>query len=199
MKNPEAQILKLPQADVQYFPAFFSKNESGLFLDELLRKIAWQTHAIRIFGKLRDQPRLSAWYGDPGTAYTYSGKRFEPLPWIAVLKEIKARIEPSCGIQFNSVLANRYRNGRDSMGVHSDDEKELGKNPVIGSVSFGEPRIFRLRHRIQKELKHDLELQDGSLLIMKGPTQHYWKHEVPKSTRVLRERINLTFRRILKP
>ena len=174
---------------------FFDKKTSDRFFSELLNNINWQQDEIKIFGKEVNLPRLTAWYGDPGKSYTYSGITMNPDPWSLNLLAIKERIEETVRVNFNSVLANLYRNGQDYVSWHSDDEKELGKNPTIASVSFGATRRFLLRHRSNKDLETvDLSLGHGSLLIMKGSTQHYWKHQVPKTAKVKTERINLTFR-----
>jgi alkylated DNA repair dioxygenase AlkB len=175
--------------------SFFNQSESDRFFSELLNNINWQQDKIKIFGKEVDLPRLTAWYGDEGKSYTYSGITMNPEPWTPTLLTIKKRIEKIVKVNFNSVLINLYRNGQDYVSWHSDDEKELGKNPTIASVSFGATRRFLLRHKSNKNLETvDLSLNHGSLLIMKGSTQHFWKHQVPKTSKVKTERINLTFR-----
>jgi alkylated DNA repair dioxygenase AlkB len=142
-------------------------------------------------------PRLVAWHGDPGTAYTYSGTLHEPLPWTPVLQSIRDRVQGLTGHSFNSVLLNRYRDGRDGMGWHADDERELGRDPVIASVSLGATRRFKLRHRRLREAVATIGLAHGDLLLMAGPTQHAYVHAVPKTTRPVDERVNLTFRLLL--
>ena len=159
----------------------------------LLEETPWREESVVVYGKRHLQPRLSAWYGD--ASYTYSGLRLEPLPWTALLLELRSAVEAACGQRFNSVLLNRYRNGRDSMGMHSDDEPELGMDPVIASLSYGATRTFVLRHKYNK-LAIRLPLQDGSLLLMSGQLQSHWRHGINKSTRPLGERVNLTFRYI---
>jgi len=144
-----------------------------------------------------DVPRLTAWYGDEGKSYRYSGHTYHPQPWSSALLEVRRAIEPVCGVVFNSVLLNYYRDERDSVGWHSDDEPELGVNPVIGSVSFGATRSFQLRHKQDRKQKLTVELSNGSLLVMRGPTQHHWLHQVPKSAAAKGARVNLTFRAIL--
>ena len=142
-------------------------------------------------------PRLNAWYGDPGCRYGYSGTRFEPLPWTETLTDIKERLTATLGVAFNSMLANRYRDGRDSVAWHSDDEPELGRNPVIASVSLGATRRFTLKHKSRRDIRPlAVDLTHGSLLVMSGPTQHQWLHQIAKTTRIVGERINLTFRYI---
>ena len=153
----------------------------------------WRQDSIVLFGKRHLQPRLTAWYGD--ASYTYSGLRLEPLPWTPLLAELRTAVEQACGRRFNSVLLNYYRNERDSMGMHSDDEPELGPEPAIASLSFGATRGFILRHKYNKRTVK-LPLNDGSLLLMSGTLQSYWLHGINKATRALGERINLTFRYI---
>ena len=185
----------IADGQVIIYQHFFDHKESDRFFLELLNDINWQQDKIRIFGKEVNLPRLTAWYGDSGKSYTYSGITMNPDLWSLNLLAIKERIEETVQVNFNSVLANLYRNGQDYVSWHSDDEKELGKNPTIASVSFGATRRFLLRHRSNKNLETvDLSLGHGSLLIMKGSTQHYWKHQVPKTAKVKTERINLTFR-----
>ncbi|MFC5510877.1 alpha-ketoglutarate-dependent dioxygenase AlkB family protein [Massilia jejuensis] len=160
---------------------------------QLLAQTPWREESVVVYGKRHLQPRLSAWYGD--ASYTYSGLRLAPLPWTALLLEIRAAVETVCGQRFNSVLLNRYRNERDSMGMHSDDEPELGAEPVIASLSYGTTRTFILRHKRNKQTLR-LPLEDGSLLLMSGQLQRHWVHGINKSTRPLGERLNLTFRYI---
>ena len=186
----------LPDAEIEYFPEFFSREKSLNFLPQLLNTIKWKQNTIKMYGKENPVPRLEAWYGDPGKSYAYSGIRMEPTPWTDELREIKRSIEAEVEISFNSVLINYYRDGQDRVAWHSDDEKELGKNPVIGSVSFGAERTFKLRHKRYKEnnLKQSIVLKTGSFLLMKGATQHHWMHEIPRTAKPIGPRINLTFR-----
>ena len=163
--------------------------------DQLLEEVAWKQRSIRIMGKEVLQPRLTAWYGD--AAYTYSGVTLAPLPWTTLLGELRDLLIAEVGERFNSVLCNLYRTGADSMGLHSDNEKELGAHPVIASVSLGAARRFVLRHKRKGVPPVSIELPGGSLLVMAGTAQAFWKHEVPKDPRATRPRINLTFRRIL--
>ena len=185
----------ITDGQVIIYQHFFDQLESDRFFLELLNDINWQQDKIRIFGKEVNLPRLTAWYGDSGKSYTYSGITMNPDLWSLNLLAIKERIEETVQVNFNSVLANLYRNGQDYVSWHSDDEKELGKNPTIASISFGATRRFLLRHKSNKNLETvDLSLGHGSLLIMKGSTQHYWRHQVPKTAKVKTARINLTFR-----
>lgn len=159
-------------------------------------ELDWHQGEIVLFGRRRPIPRLQAWYGDPGTRYRYSGQTLSPLPWTRSLTELREHLREDTGIDFNAVLSNWYRDGRDSMGWHSDDEAELGRNPPIASLSLGAVRRFLLRNRAHREQRHELALSSGSLLLMTGPTQHHYQHSVPRTTRPVGARINLTFRRV---
>ena len=193
-ENKALEKLAMPDAEVYYAPQFFSATESDLYLEKLKQEVNWQQEGIRLFGKQLPLPRLTAWYGDKG--YTYSGLYNAPQPWLPVLLELKERVEQASGHEYNSVLLNLYRSGQDSMGWHSDDEKELASG--IASLSFGGERRFGFRHRYQKEQSPvRLTLQHGSLLLMQGTTQQYWQHQVPKIARAVEPRINLTFRQVL--
>jgi alkylated DNA repair dioxygenase AlkB len=178
---------------------WLSPPERASFFDALMREVPWQQKAISMMGRQVMQPRLVAWFGDPGAEYTYSGVRNDPLPWTPALAELRRRAEETAGEPFNSVLANLYRDGRDSMGFHADKEKELGPDPVIASISLGATRRFQLRYVGKKKgvPGRDIDLTDGSLLVMRGTTQHFWRHGIPKETRPVGARINLTFRRIV--
>jgi len=191
--DPTRQHITLKDGELVYYPQFFSLQEATACMQTLMEKIAWQQERMKMYGKEVLFPRLMAWYGDAGSTYAFSGNTYTPQAWTEELLHIKERIEPEAGVCFNSVLLNRYRYGKDSMGWHADDEPELGRNPVIASFNLGATRRFMLRHQ-QAGLKYELELQHGSLLIMKGALQHHWQHQVPKTTKVSGERINLTFR-----
>jgi len=187
----------LPNADVILYEGLFTQNESETLQKNLIEKIQWRQDKIKMFGKLINQPRLTAFYGDTDKEYSYSGIVMKPIDWNEDLLFIKNRVVEIAKINFTSVLLNYYRDGKDSMGWHSDDEKELGQNPFIGSVSFGESRVFQMRHKIRKEIKRvDIPLTNGSILLMRGATQHFWQHQIPKSSKQLQTRINLTFRNI---
>lgn len=188
--------IPLPGADVRYFADAFARDADAL-RDALAREIPWETHRIRLFGREVDSPRLSCWIGDAGTDYTYSRTRFAPRAWTPALTTIRDALASRFELSFNSVLANLYRNGRDSMGWHSDAEPELGAEPVIASLSFGAPRLFRFRSRATREPAGSIELAHGSLLVMAGATQQLYQHEVPRSARIDAPRINLTFRAIV--
>lgn len=175
---------------------FFRPPESDRYFTTLLKNLVWQEEEIMIAGKKIKVPRLMCWYGDEGAVYKYSGVVHVPLPWTDDLLGIKQRVERECRRSFNSVLANLYRDGSDSMGWHADKEKELGKDPLIASLSLGQARLFKIKHNKTKETL-DLELQHGDLLIMSGVLQHHWRHSLPKVAGKLGKRINLTFRTIL--
>ncbi|MDP1726150.1 MAG: alpha-ketoglutarate-dependent dioxygenase AlkB [Bacteroidota bacterium] len=188
----------LPQDGKAYLVNhFIDAKTAGKWYQYMLNQIAWQQYDIKLFGKSIQQPRLSAWYGETGTRYTYSGLTLNPIPFTKELLTIKNKIEQLAKTTFNSVLLNLYRDGNDSMGWHSDDEKELGQNPIIASLSLGSARLFVFRHKHAKEPLVKLILEPGSLLIMKGTTQRYWQHSLPKTKQVIEPRINLTFRRII--
>lgn len=177
-------------------PRWLAPEEADRWLADLRDAIPWEVHRIRIFGREVDSPRLSCWIGDADASYTYSRTRFEPHPWSASLNAMRERIETACAARFNSVLVNLYRNGNDSMGWHSDDEAELGRRPVIASLSLGAARSFRFRSRTDKRAVHSLELPSGSLLCMAGDTQRLYQHDLPKRRGLSDARINLTFRYI---
>ncbi len=185
----------LPGAEVSCDPEWLPPTEADATLAALVDELPWSQHRVRLFGRELPAPRLSAWIGDPGAAYTYSRVRHEPLPWTPTLATLRERLQATTGSRFNSVLANRYRNGRDSMGWHADDEPELGERPLIASISLGAARVFQLKPRAGGRAQ-SITLIHGSLLLMGGDTQRLYLHALPKTARVLGERINLTFRRV---
>ncbi len=176
----------------QFYPA----EQSQQWFDRLYQQLNWQQERLFIYGRWLNVPRLMCWFGDTGADYQYSGVNHQPLPWTDDLMQFRRDVERVCQTGFNSVMANLYRNGRDSMGSHADDEKELGLNPVIASVSFGETRLLRFK-QLKSAQKLDIELQSGDLLVMAGEIQHHWRHELPKTRRPKKARINLTFRKII--
>lgn len=189
--------LDIPDADVEFTPGFFDPAEASELHRDLTAHAKWEQQTFRMFGRDVRAPRLSAWYGDPGARYTYSGVALDPLPWLPELTTIRCRLEAAVGHGFNSVLLNLYRDGADGMGWHSDDEPELGPRPTIASLSFGATRRFLLRHRDRRDLATvEIAPAHGSLLVMSGTTQRFWKHRVPKSARPLAPRLNLTFRSV---
>jgi alkylated DNA repair dioxygenase AlkB len=173
-------------------PHFFTPAEADELFARLKENVAWKQERGR-FG--RPFPRLTALYGDPGVVYRYSGVTYPAAPWTEELAHIRRRVEQAASAPFNSVLLNRYRDGSDSMGFHADDEPELGRNPIVPSVSLGAPRRFLLRHNAGRQTL-ELCLTHGSLLVMAGTLQHHWQHALPKVTDKVAERINLTFRRL---
>lgn len=190
------QEFAISDADVVLYSDFFGVQESDRYFQDLRNTIHWRQDKIKLFGKEYDQPRLVAWYADAGKTYTYSNISMQPEAWTSSLISIKHRIEESVELSFNSVLINYYRHGRDSMSWHSDDEPELGQNPAIASVSFGAERVLHFRHKLTQD-KVKIRLPHGSLLIMQGATQHFWQHQIPKTTKAIAPRMNLTFRWIL--
>lgn len=184
----------LPDADITIEESFFSSEESDFFFRNLIESVNFNQRKVRVFGKYFDEPRLTAWYGEDD--YLYSGNLMEATPWNDYVKQIKDKVEETLNIEFNSCLLNLYRNGNDSVGYHQDNEKKLGLNPIIASVSFGATRKFQIKH-ISSNRKEDILLRNGSLLVMGGETQSKWKHQIPKEKSVIKPRINLTFRRIL--
>ncbi len=190
----EPLVLNLPDATIVYYPHFFAKEEADVIFEQLKNDIPWQQDDIRVFGKTHPQPRLTALFGNEGKSYSYSNIIMQPNAWNSILKKIKEQIETVVATDFTTVLLNLYRDGKDSNGWHADNEKELGINPIIGSVSFGAERVFQLKHNSISGLKQNIVLEHGSLLLMKGTTQHFWKHQIPKTSKPIGSRINLTFR-----
>lgn len=190
--------IDIPDGKIDYYRDFIGQDEAKRLLQVLRNELLWRKDDIKMFGKTYKIPRLQAWYGDEGAHYKYSGIDLPLNPWHDLLLEIKASIEKQTGFSFNSVLANWYRDGQDSNGWHADNEKELGLNPVIASITLGTERIFQMKHRVDKDQKRRILLEHGSLLIMKGKTQHFWLHQIAKSKKIDTDRINLTFRNVLK-
>lgn len=188
--------LELPDSEIIYFPNFFNTLEADSIFKELIENTFWQQDKITVYGKTHLQPRLTALYGNEGKPYSYSNIKMQPHNWTILLQKIKFYIEELANVNFTSVLLNQYRNGNDSNGWHADNEKELGLNPVIASLSLGAERTFQLKHNTDKSQKKNIVLEHGSLLLMKGTTQHFWKHQIPKTAKPLGSRINLTFREI---
>lgn len=182
--------------EIRYFSKFFRKEEADHFFENLKNQIEWKQEPIKIFGKAIMQPRLTALYGNPEKPYGYSGIIMQPFAWTDFLLEIKNKVEEKAKINFTHVLLNYYRDGKDSMGWHRDNEAVLGPNPTIASLSFGETREFQIRHYGEKKLKLKQALDHGSLLIMSGSSQHHWEHQIPKTAKPIEPRINLTFRKI---
>ncbi|MTE27272.1 alpha-ketoglutarate-dependent dioxygenase AlkB family protein [Winogradskyella ouciana] len=196
--STEKQHFKLPNAELIYIPNFFNTQESDNYLKSIKAETDWQHDNITVFGKTYKQPRLTALFGDTDQPYSYSNITMYPQPFTSTLQSIKDKVEDFSEEKFNTLLINLYRDGNDSNGWHADNEKELGINPVIASVSFGEARPFHFKHRTIKQERHKLILEHASLLLMKGEMQHYWLHQIAKTKKEIQPRINLTFRKLIK-
>lgn len=192
--NENPIIFDTPNADLVYYPSFFDQVEATALFEKLKSEIPWQQDNIRVYGKEYEQPRLTALFGNLGKPYGYSNIVMHPHVWTPLMTFLKEAVENACDEVFTTVLLNLYRTGKDSNGWHADNEKELGQNPVIASLSFGAERVFQMKHNTIPNLKQNILLQHGSLLLMKGTTQHFWKHQIPKTAKPIGERINLTFR-----
>ena len=199
MLDNVCEQLKLPGADVLFYPDWLASGDGDVLMKTLREKIAWECHRIKIFGREVDSPRLSCWIGDAGASFVYSQTRFEPYAWLPELQVMRQRLQNEFDCKFNSVLANRYRDGADSMGWHSDNESELGKQPVIASISLGATRRFSFKARVENAKAVHLELSHGSLLLMRGDTQKNYRHALVKTSKPVGERINLTYRNIGSP
>ncbi|MRI32110.1 alpha-ketoglutarate-dependent dioxygenase AlkB [Endozoicomonas sp. OPT23] len=196
----DVQTITAPDTELTLWPQVYSDSECCQLFAELHQSLHWQQDQIKIFGKVFDVPRLQAWYADPGLSYQYSGIQLQPETWTPLLLDIRKQVETQSQQSFNSVLVNLYRDGQDSNGWHADNEPELGVNPVIASLSLGETRRFRLKHRQAKDASISpitLDLKQGSLLLMAGRTQSCWQHCITKTARTVQPRINLTFRNII--
>ncbi|AYN67062.1 alpha-ketoglutarate-dependent dioxygenase AlkB [Euzebyella marina] len=186
--------LHLIDSEISYFPNFISHNEAWVVFEELLSQTRWQQDTIKVFGKEYLQPRLTSLYGNNGKPYSYSNLTMQPHSFTPLLIDLKKLVDIKCNTHFTTCLLNLYRNGKDSNGWHADNEKELGSRPIIASLSFGQERFFHLKHRKLVSERYKLLLEHGSLLIMSGDTQKNWLHQIPKTSRLVKERINLTFR-----
>ena len=194
-RNTSKNLLPF-DGEVFLYENFLTEKSAFEWYKLLDKNIAWKQEGMKMYGKYLDFPRLTAWYGDDGKLYKYSGLVNHPLPFTKELLEIKQAVEHKTGELFNAALLNLYRSGNDSMGWHSDDEKELGINPILASLSFGANRKFQFKHKISKE-KRNIFLPNNSLLMMQGTTQHFWQHQIPKTAQQLKPRINITFRKIV--
>ncbi|NUS37799.1 MAG: alpha-ketoglutarate-dependent dioxygenase AlkB [Lysobacter sp.] len=190
--------LPLADAELTFDPHWLPMPVADALYATLTTEVLWEVHRLRLFGREVDSPRLSCWIGEPDAVYTYSGTRFAPRPWPPSLQPVRAGLAGELRVGFDSVLANLYRDGRDAMGWHSDDEPELGAEPVIASISLGATRRFVLKSRRDAALRLALDLPHGSLLVMRGETQRNYRHALPRTARPVGPRINLTFRRILR-
>ena len=189
-------LKQLPNAEISYVPDFLSKPVADAFFEDLYHNIPWQQDPITVFGKTYPQPRLTSLHANTLDSYTYSGVTMTPKPMTETLKQIEKRLQQYSDASFTSVLLNLYRDGKDSNGWHADDEPELGINPIIASVSLGASRFFHLRHNHDREKRYKISLEHGSLLLMGGETQNFWKHSVAKTAKKINPRIHLTFRKI---
>lgn len=193
----EFSKIPLLNGELKYCSHFLSGSEADHYFQVLQRCTQWRQEVLPLFGRQLPTPRMSAWYGDPLAVYRYSKVTFQPLPWFEELLQLKVKISQSIYHSLNSVLLNYYRDGQDSMSWHADDEPELGPNPVIASLSLGAVRTFQMHHKSNRAERFQIPLEHGSLLIMSGQTQHYWKHQLPKSKKIHLPRINGTFRCVI--
>ena len=192
----QTELHHLPDAEIRYVPHFLPVSLANTYFDDLFHHIPWRQDPITVFGKTHLQPRLTSLHAHTLDSYSYSGIVMTPQPMTQTLQCIENRIYQLCDESFTTVLLNLYRDGKDSNGWHADDEAELGKNPVIASLSLGAPRFFHLRHNQDPKQRYKVLLEHGSLLLMGGETQHHWKHQVAKTAKKVGPRINLTFRKI---
>ncbi|WP_222911050.1 alpha-ketoglutarate-dependent dioxygenase AlkB family protein [Pseudomonas sp. DNDY-54] len=190
-------LIDLPDAHIRYQPKWVDAQRADQWLQQLSQQTPWTQPQIKLYGRSIAVPRLVAWYGDTGAAYRYSGLVHDPLPWTPLLTDIRKRVEQEIGEPLNGVLLNFYRNGQDAMGWHSDDEPELGVQPLVVSLNLGATRRFDFRRKGASRIEYSLELEHGSLLVMSGPTQHHWQHQIARTRKVATPRINLTFRQII--
>jgi alkylated DNA repair dioxygenase AlkB len=181
---------------LEYIPEWIARPEADALLAALRDELDWEQRFIHLFGREILQPRLISWCGD--IAYRYSGQTLEPRPFTSKLSACRDRVSKAAEFEFNHALVNRYRTGLDSMGMHSDDEPELGRDPVVASLSLGVSRRFVIAPKRNHEKRYDLVLEHGSLLVMKGACQHHFRHGLPKDSSVQEERINVTFRRLIR-
>ncbi|WP_217474957.1 alpha-ketoglutarate-dependent dioxygenase AlkB family protein [Stutzerimonas stutzeri] len=190
--------IALPQAELTYWPRWADAALAERWLSTLISETPWTQPQIRLYGRQCAVPRLVAWYGDAEARYRYSGLVHEPIPWTPLLGELRERVQAEVGAQLNGVLLNLYRDGQDAMGWHSDDEPELGREPLVVSLNLGATRRFDFRRKGSSRIEYSLALENGSLLVMRGPTQHYWQHQIARTRKVTEPRLNLTFRQLFR-
>lgn len=190
------EYYQFPEELLEYTPHFLSEKEASRLEEKLLNETPWKQNTQKMYDKTVLTPRLTAWYGNNSKAYHLGGNEFSVNQWSPELLNLKLKIEKFSGYKFNSVLLNLYRDGNDSVAWHRDKDTELGKRPVIASVSLGQVRNFDFRNVEDHQRKYSLALKNGSLLIMKGDLQINWEHRIAKSTKLIKSRINLTFRLI---
>ncbi|MDB5145932.1 MAG: 2OG-Fe(II) oxygenase [Mucilaginibacter sp.] len=187
----------LPEHMLEYRPGLFNEEEGHYLMAQFIRETPWEQRRVKMWDKEMLTPRLTAWFGDPGTNYAFTGLKMDPLPWTEELLLVKSKVEPLAGIRFNSVLLNYYRDGNDSVAWHSDKESVLGRNPVIASVSFGQVRSFDIRNKRDHREHYSVRLEHGSFLWMKAGLQESWEHRIAKSVKPMNARVNLTFRAVI--
>ena len=195
-QGPSVEEFELPGADLTLHKSVWVQPDGDLLCQQLVEELEWSQDKISMFGQVHDVPRLNAWYGDRDCSYSWSGIQMSPMEWTPTLSSIRERVIELAGEEFNSVLANLYRYGSDKVDWHADDEQVLGLTPVIASVSFGASRKFRLRRKDRSLTATDIVLDSGDVLVMRGPTQQLWEHQVPRTKMVKEPRVNLTFRKV---
>jgi alkylated DNA repair dioxygenase AlkB len=180
----------IPDAELKLWEHFFNRDESDRFYETIMNETPWKQEEITVWDKTHLTPRMTVWYGKRRPE-----SRNPELPFTPTLELVKQKIEATAGIHFTSVLVNLYRDGKDGVGWHRDHDRELGPKPIVASVTFGETRPFEIRHKFRKELeKIRIPLDHGSFLLMGGTMQHFWEHQIPKTAKMIKPRINLTFR-----
>lgn len=189
----QLETIELPDATLLWCSNFIEASKANQLMLQLTKELPWQQDDITVFGKTYPQPRLTCLFGHQGKPYMYSNIVMQPHPWTPLMTWLKEQVETVSKTTFNTVLCNLYRDGQDSNGWHADDEKSLGQNPIIASLSFGADRTFAIKHNEHK-ISKKIILNNGSLLVMKGAMQHNWKHAIPKTKQKIGSRINLTFR-----
>ena len=195
-QGPSVEEFELPGADLTLHKSVWVQPDGDLLCQQLVEELEWSQDKISMFGQVHDVPRLNAWYGDRNCSYSWSGIQMSPMEWTPTLSSIRQRVIELAGEEFNSVLANLYRDGSDKVDWHADDEQVLGLTPIIASVSFGASRKFRLRRKDRSLTATDIVLDSGDVLVMRGPPQQLWEHQVPRSKMVKEPRVNLTFRKV---
>lgn len=187
-------LLNLSTPDLHYVQDWLPPMQAEQLYAQLHKALPWAVHQVRIAGRDLPTPRLCCWIGDDNAVYGYSGKRHAPYPWIESLQHLRERLQLELNTEFNSVLANLYRDGNDTVGWHSDNEHELGVQPVIASLSLGAARVFAIKQKQPPRTRYDLTLENGSLLVMQGSLQRDYVHSIPRRKGIHDGRINLTFR-----
>jgi len=195
--SDDSELIELADADLRYFPRWVDADLADEWLSEISAKTPWSQPQIKLYGRSIAVPRLVAWYGDADAHYRYSGFTHEPLAWTPLLVDIRQRVQQQVGQRLNGVLLNYYRDGQDAMGWHSDDERELGQQPLVVSLNLGATRRFDFRRKGASRIEYSISLEHGSLLVMSGLTQHYWQHQIARTRKVRAPRLNLTFRQII--